>query len=131
MKKGGIDRTMFYGAISETFDRAAELRKNMSIAELVLWKKLRDRKLFKARFRRQHPIGIYIVDFYNHEYKLVIEVDGEIHRTTETIDYDSVRTYELEKHGLKVLRFTNHQVIYECDFVINHILKTITELYPL
>jgi very-short-patch-repair endonuclease len=131
MKKVGIDRTMFYGADSETFEKASQLRKNMTIAELVLWKKLRDRELFMTRFRRQHPIGIYIVDFYNHEFKIVIEIDGEIHQSTEVNDYDSKRTYELEKHGLKVLRFTNHQVIYECDSVINHILKTINELDPL
>ena len=93
MKKVGIDRTMFYGADSETFEKASQLRKNMTIAELVLWKKLRDRELFMTRFRRQHPIGIYIVDFYNHEFKIVIEIDGEIHQTTEINVYDSKETH--------------------------------------
>jgi very-short-patch-repair endonuclease len=68
-------KSMFYGADSKTFEAATILRKNMTLPELILWKKLRDKSLFKVKFRRQHPIDIFIVDFYCHKYKLVIEID--------------------------------------------------------
>ena len=60
---------MFYGANAETFRAAGILRKNMTLAEIILWKKLKDKKLFSIKFRKQHPVGIFIVDFYCHEYK--------------------------------------------------------------
>ena len=122
---------MFYGAEARTFEAARMLRKNMTLAELILWKKLRDRTIFKTKFRRQHPINFFIADFYAHEYKLVIEIDGEIHNNQEIIEYDSGRTAELEKLGIKVLRFSNDQVIYKMDSVINRILIVISELPPL
>jgi very-short-patch-repair endonuclease len=65
------------------------------------------------------------VDFYNHEFKLVIEIDGEIHESEQYKNYDSRRTNELEKLGIKVLRFTNHQVIYSIDSTIDAIHKEI------
>ena len=79
---------MFYGASPITFDKARLLRNNMTKAEQILWDKLKDRNVFKPRFRRQHPIGIFIVDFYCHEYKLAIEIDGEIHLKKEAKEYD-------------------------------------------
>ena len=131
MKSRVIERNMFYGADSRAFEAAKMLRKNMTLAELILWKKLRDRTIFKTKFRRQHPINFFIADFYAHEYKLVIEIDGEIHNNQEIIEYDSGRTAELEKLGIKVLRFSNDQVIYKMDSVINRILIVISELPPL
>ena len=131
MKSRVIERNMFYGAEARTFEAARMLRKNMTLAELILWKKLRDRTIFKTKFRRQHPINFFIADFYAHEYKLVIEIDGEIHNNQEIIEYDSGRTAELEKLGIKVLRFSNDQVIYKMDSVINRILIVISELPPL
>ncbi len=73
------ERYMYYGAKKETFILARELRKSLTEAERVLWSKLRNKKIEGLIFRRQHPIDIYIVDFYCHKYKMVIEVDGEIH----------------------------------------------------
>jgi very-short-patch-repair endonuclease len=125
------NRNMFYGADSKTIRAAAMLRKNMTLAELILWKKLKDREVFHAKFRRQHPIDIFIVDFYCHECKLVIEVDGEIHYDKETIEYDLGRTAELNKHGLKVIRFTNEQVISNIDLVIIQIQSVLRVLAPL
>ena len=122
---------MFYGAGSVTFEKATLLRKNMTLAELILWKKLKDKKLFKVKFRRQHPVNIFIVDFYCHEIKLVIEIDGEIHLDDAIKNYDSGRTAELEKFGLKVARFSNDQIISNIDTVINKINNIITELAPL
>jgi very-short-patch-repair endonuclease len=126
-----IERNMFYGAEQNIFEQASMLRKNMTLAELILWKKLKDRKVFRVKFRRQHPIDIFIVDFYCHELKLVIEIDGEIHSEYETKEYDLGRTAELEKYGIIVLRFSNDQVIYHIDYVINKIQIRIRELAPL
>lgn len=112
------NRNMFYGADRKTQRVAAILRKNMTLAELVLWKKLKDREIFKIKFRRQHPVGIYIVDFYCHELSLVIEIDGEIHNLPENKKSDLIRSDYLQNLGLKVIRFTNDQVIYNLDRVI-------------
>jgi len=98
---------------------------------LILWKKLKDKSIFKSKFRRQHPIDIFIVDFYCHEYKLVIEIDGEIHNNEENNEYDLNRTGELKKFGISILRFTNDKVIYKLDDVIAKILRVLTELTPL
>jgi very-short-patch-repair endonuclease len=130
MRTNFLKINMFYGADSTTLRTAAILRKNMTLSEILLWKRLKDRKIFKSRFRRQHPVGMFIVDFYCHEYKLVIEVDGEVHNDREVIEYDLGRSAELNKFGLKVIRFTNDEVIYNIDSVIAGILVVITELTP-
>jgi very-short-patch-repair endonuclease len=117
---------MFYGANSKTLRTAAILRKNMTLAELILWTKLKDRTIFNTKFRRQHPVNIFIVDFYCHEYKLVIEVDGDIHKDEKLCEYDLGRTGELNNYGIKVVRFTNDQIIYKVDWVIARIHQEIT-----
>jgi very-short-patch-repair endonuclease len=122
---------MYYGANSSTLRTAHILRRSMTKAEAVLWKKLRDRKIFNTKFRRQHPVYIFIVDFYCHEYKLVIEVDGEIHNEEKASQYDSGRTKILNKFGLKVIRFTNNQILYSLDSVIETILGKISKQSPL
>jgi very-short-patch-repair endonuclease len=126
-----FNRNMFYGANASTLRTAGMLRKNMTLPEVLLWKKLKDNKICSTKFRRQHPINIFIVDFYCHEYKLVIEIDGEEHNNTDTREYDLGRTAELEKLGIKVIRFTNDQIKFEMEQVINEIHKTISELAPL
>jgi very-short-patch-repair endonuclease len=125
------NRNMFYGANATTLRAAGLLRKNMTLAKLLLWKKLKDKNLFSPKFRRQHPIDIFIVDFYCHEYKLVIEIDGEVHNTEEANQYDLARTAVLNELGLKVIRFTNDQVIYKSEDVLSEILQAIAELTPL
>jgi very-short-patch-repair endonuclease len=102
----------------------------MTKAEEIIWDKLKDRNVFNARFRRQHPIGIFIVDFYCHEYKLAIEIDGEIHLKNEVIEYDDGRSHDIEKLGIKILRFTNNEVFTDLKKVIDEILKTIAVLEP-
>jgi len=74
---------------------------------------------------------MFIVDFYSHEYKLVIEVDGEVHNDKESGEYDLGRTAELNKFGIKVIRFTNDDVIFNIESVITRILEVISELTPL
>ncbi len=131
MKTDFYSRDMFYGADATTLRAAGMLRKNMTLAEIILWKKLKDRRIFKVKFRRQHPINFFIVDFYCHEYKLVIETDGDIHNDIEKAEYDIGRTAELERYGIKVIRFTNEQVIHNLDLVIIEISNVISELTPL
>ena len=131
MKTDFYNRIMFYGADAGTLRAAGILRRNMTKAELVLWDKLKDKKIFKTKFRRQHPVDIFIVDFYCHEYKLVIEIDGEIHNDDENKEYDVGREADIKKFGLIVLRFTNDQVIYKLDEVILRIHGVLTELTPL
>jgi very-short-patch-repair endonuclease len=105
------------------FEQARFLKKVQTEAESVLWERLRNRKLGKLKFRRQHPIDKYIADFYCHELKLIVEVDGEIHQTKEQAEYDALRTNDLESLGLSVIRFTNDQVIHELDKVLEKIIS--------
>ncbi len=109
------------GAKGEVFNFARILRKEQTSAEDLLWNRLRGQKLDGYKFRRQHPIKNWIADFYCHEAKLVIEVDGRIHLEKQQKQSDEGRTYELEGLGLKVIRFTNEEVIGN----VNNVLKEI------
>jgi very-short-patch-repair endonuclease len=112
----------YYGASATTKAQAAELRKNMTVAEKILWQKLRNRHINDLKFRRQHPVDIFILDFYCHEKKLAIEVDGGIHNREEQREWDENRTYELNEFGIQVLRFTNEEVINSVQEVVKSIL---------
>lgn len=131
MNKRVIERNMFYGAKKNIFLRAVDLRNNMTATENKLWEQLKRKVIFKARFKRQHPIGIFVVDFYCHKHKLVIEVDGEIHLEPEIQEYDDGRTHDIEKQGIKIIRFYNDEVIENIDGVIKRILDEINFLSPL
>ncbi len=128
MNRRMIERHMFYGANKKIFLRAVELRKNMTLAEETLWNILNNKKIFKARWKRQHPIDIFIVDFYCHKYKLVVEVDGEIHLDEEVKERDDGREHDIEKLGIKILRFTNREVFEETEVVKSRILYEISTL---
>ena len=108
----------YFGARAETKARAAELRKSMTYAEKVLWQQLRNRKLNNLKFRRQHPVSIFILDFYCHEKRIAIEVDGEIHTSPDQKEWDENRTFELNELRIKVLRFTNEEVINSTQVVV-------------
>jgi len=131
MRSRVIERNMFYGASRNTFQKAHFLRRNMTDAEMVLWSRLKNRKIFKVRFRRQHPIDIFVLDFYCHEIKLAIEVDGGIHLKSEIQEYDKGRSHEIEKFGIKILRFTNEQILNNLNEVQITILNIINDLTPL
>ena len=109
---------MFYGAKPELFARAKYLRENMTESEQLLWHKLRNNQL-KYRFKAQHPINIFIADFYCHQKQLVIEIDGKIHE--KQTEYDAGRTAELNRWGITVLRFSNEDVMFRIDDVIQEI----------
>ena len=121
------DVTMFYGAKPEIFEKAATLRNNMTAAEKILWNKLKDRNLFPFKFRRQHPIDIFVVDFYCHNAKLVVELDGKYHLKKDQFDYDSGRSAEIENRGLKIIRFANNDVFDDLDNVVLRIQQAIAE----
>lgn len=118
-------RAMFYGAKAEIFNRAAKLRENETEAEKLLWAYLSKRQLSGLKFRRQHPISSFIVDFYCHSKKLVIELDGEIHDQIDQEDYDVGRKYELESLGLKVLKFKNQEVFDDVELVLKSIKESV------
>ena len=88
--------------------RARDLRSNQTGAEGLLWMHLRNRQLNNLKFRRQHPIGNYIVDFYCAEVGVIVEIDGDTH--LDQVDYDQTRTEWLERQGLRVIRFNNQDV---------------------
>ena len=114
--------SMFYNAKPDIFEKAKALRENMTDAELQLWSRINNNQL-GVRFKPQHPIDIFIVDFYCHQHKLVIEIDGDVHKFQQ--EYDMGRTAELERFDLKVIRFTNDEVINNIDKVINKIKEYI------
>jgi len=104
------------------FELAKKLRNNVTATEMILWGRLKE-YFPKKKFRRQHPISLYIVDLYCHSEKLVIEIDGSIHEEEEVKRKDKIRQKDLEDLGLKVLRFTTKEIMYELESVLNTIEK--------
>ncbi len=102
------------------------LRKEMTPAEAVLWEKIRNKKLDSYKFRRQHPIGIFIADFFCYEAMLVIELDGSIHHEVSQGERDIERTRIINRHGIKVIRFSNEQVLNNLEFVLEAVHKELT-----
>ena len=118
---------MHGGATHHLFQNARELREKMTLAEQILWEELRMKKLDGFKFRRQHPIGIYILDFYCHAKKLGIELDGGYHDDENQKKLDEQRTEILNKQHVKIIRFKNEEVINQIDLVLG---KIRTELTP-
>ena len=114
---------LHHGAKQRTCRFAKELRSRTTEAEQMLWGLLRNRKLKGKKFRRQHPIANYVADFYCHESKLVIELDGNLHKGAEVKKYDKQRTAELNDLGLTVLRFWNEEVIKHPEEVLQKIAE--------
>lgn len=106
---------------------ARKLRKNQTQAEKNLWERLRKDKL-GVRFLRQKPLGPYIADFYCAAARLCIEIDGDVHM--HQIEYDHNRTIYLNDHHIKVIRFTNEEVLYHIETVINKIRQYLLAYCP-
>lgn len=98
---------------------AKQLRNNPTKAEVMLWQHLRRRQINQWKFRRQYPLFSYIVDFYCHEHKLIIEVDGPIHE--HQLVRDTARDEFMQQHGYTILRFSNDDVLQHCNAVVNKI----------
>lgn len=118
---------MFYGATQAIFKRAEELRKNQTADEKLLWLHLKSNQL-GVRFKRQHPIWMYIADFYSHELKLVIEVDGSIHNRKEVMENDMIRQEDIISFGIRVIRFTNKEIRTDTAGVLEKIQHIINEI---
>lgn len=105
--------------------KAREMRKISTTAEKFLWSLLRDRQLQNAKFRRQHPIGNYILDFYCHESRLAVELDGSGHAEPEQQELDMQRTEWLNNQGISVIRFWNNEVMENIQGVLQRIAETL------
>jgi len=102
---------------------ARELRAKQTPAETLLWQLLRNRRFFSFKFRRQHQFGDYVADFYCHEARLVIECDGSVHDRNEQWHHDRNRDAYMIAQGLRVLRFTNEQILNDIENVLEQITK--------
>ncbi len=109
---------------------ARELRKNQTTQETKMWSILRNYQIEGYKFKRQYPIGDYIVDFVCKEIKLVIEIDGGQHNEPQNIEYDETRTKYLNSKGYTVLRFWNNDVDQNLEGVYEKILSTINLIQP-
>ena len=120
--KNDDDRTFprIRGTSSLIQQRARELRQGATEAERVLWEHLRGRRLAGLKFRRQHPLGPYIVDFYCAAHRLVVEVDGPVHEGR--VKEDALRTEYLEMYGYRVLRVKNEEVLEDIEAVLARVL---------
>ncbi len=114
-----FDKPMYFGATASTFEKARQLRANITPEETILWERLKGKQICNVRFRRQHPINKYIVDFYCHEAKLVIELDGKIHLKRK--GYDKDRTRILNELNLDVIRFSNEKIHSNIEEVLRKV----------
>ncbi|MBL6448478.1 DUF559 domain-containing protein [Fulvivirga sp. 29W222] len=111
------------GASGNDFRNAKENRQQLTFAEQLLWMQLRNRRLKGFKFRRQHPISAFIIDFYCHQCLLAIEVDGGYHEDPQQMEYDIERTRVLEELGVHVVRFSNDEVVKKMSWVLEEIGK--------
>jgi len=103
------------------------LRNNMPPAEILLWDKLKAKQLGGYKFRRQHSIDQYVLDFFCPKAQLAIEVDGDSHYQEKKIEYDRERQQHIESLGIKILRFTNNEIYDRLDGVLGEILRKLEE----
>jgi very-short-patch-repair endonuclease len=108
-------------------DVARKLRKSATPAERLLWQYLRNRKLGGLKFGRQHPFGRYVADFYCAELKLIVEIEGGVHDEAGQRDYDRKRFEEMELRGLRILRFSNSEVLQNTEGVLQQIVAVKNE----
>lgn len=105
-----MTRSQRGSARASTVVIARHLRRNATHAEGLLWEQLRENKVLGLKFRRQHPFGKFVLDFFYPQLRLAIELDGRIHDHTAQKDYDAVREEHLANDGIRVLRFRNEEV---------------------
>jgi len=119
MDRQGKTTTRIRGTTPEIEAAARNLRQNMTPAEQVLWEALKGRQVAGLKFRCQHPVGPFILDFYCPARKLVVEVDGGVH--DGQAEYDAARTQQLNDYGYQVLRFRNDEVLNDLDSVLERV----------
>jgi very-short-patch-repair endonuclease len=104
-----------------------DLRNQSTLAEVILWKHLKKKQLRERKFRRQHSIGDYIVDFYCPAERIAIELDGDLHFDEEIKKYDEERTKYLSELNIRVLRFENNEILFNLESSLN---KIVAEFKP-
>jgi very-short-patch-repair endonuclease len=120
-KLGGTGHSSAMDAPSLTVRRARELRKRLSLPEGLLWRCIRPREYPGLKFRRQHPVGPYILDFYSDEHRLAVEVDGCSHGVGDRPQHDERRDAWLAKQGIRVLRLPAQLVLSDMDATLRTI----------
>ncbi len=110
-----------------TVERARALRKGQTVTEMLLWRELKDRRLENLKFRRQVPIGPFIVGFYCAEKRLIVELDGFVHKERVVQIKDYRREQYLRENGYRVLRFTNDEANHDMMKVLRTIVATCKE----
>ncbi|WKL57208.1 DUF559 domain-containing protein [Asticcacaulis sp. ZE23SCel15] len=113
--------------LKPTRDKARALRKDMSLPEMLIWGRIRVRQKGLPQFRRQHPLGIYVADFYCAQAKLVIEIDGMAHRANDRVRKDDIRDSWMTDQGLMTLRISAVDVLKDPDEVADGIYRLATE----
>ncbi|MBL0109329.1 MAG: endonuclease domain-containing protein [Ignavibacteria bacterium] len=106
-------------------EKRKTLRNNMTQAEILLWSRLKGKKVRGLKFRRQFSVGKYVIDFYCPAVKLAIEADGNTHTSEEEIEYDKTRQYEIANFGITFLRFRNEDIIKYTNEVLRNIERKI------
>lgn len=119
---------MRYTTNRELIQKARELRKNMTLAEKILWSELKSKKLSGYKFRRQLPVFDYIVDFYCYELNLIIEIDGPVHNLPEIEIYDDKRDKLFRTNGYVVMHLSNDEVVSNLDTTLTKINELIIGL---
>jgi very-short-patch-repair endonuclease len=120
------ERNTIRGTTTGVTTSSRHLRGSMTPAEHTLWQALQRRQLHGLRFRAQHPVGSFILDFYCPSHKLVIEVDGTVHDRQR--EQDQARTEHLEAYGYTVLRFSNDEVLTDVASVLERIAEAASAL---
>jgi very-short-patch-repair endonuclease len=109
-------------------EKRKKLRKNMTLAEIVLWKKIKNRQVLDQKFVRQYSVVGFVIDFYCRKLKLAIEVDGSIHNTETARVYDLYREKVIKFYGVSFIRFTNEEVLEDMNNVIIRLKEKIYSL---
>ncbi len=122
---GDDEKRRMRGITPELQQAAWLLRDRMTPAEQALWEALRERRLDGLRFRRQHPVGQFVLDFYCSRYKLVVELDGGVHESQQ--EQDAARTAFLSAYGYQVVRFRNEEVFSNLPSVLEAIAAAAEE----
>ena len=113
-----------------TVERARDLRRRLTLPEVLFWTAVRGRRLGGARFRRQHPRGPYILDFYCEEFRLAVEIDGASHDRPDRLAYDQRRTAWLNARGIEVLRIPAREVLGNLDGVLTSLRERVCSRPP-
>ena len=121
-----LNMTLHYNRSKEKLHRK-ELRNNMTKAERILRKHLKNKKLDEYKFRRQYSVDSFIIDFYCPKVKLGIEVDGEVHFTYEAKEYDENRSGFLADFDIEIIRFKNDEIYNNIEMVLNKIKQKLKE----